>query len=228
MAINYIDLINLLVTRIKKNRKISIANDIVNINLGSGLRTCEGWINIDGTIHALASNLHNAIKKICYRLSGVKGRYSLIQYCQILENNTFIHHNLAYGIPLTDESVDCIFSCHFLEHLPKEKACYVLQDAYRVLKKGGLIRIGVPDLEYFVEQYLQGNKESAVDHIFASGQTTYLDRHRYMYDFDILRSILAPIGFNNIVKLSYQKGDTPDIDKLDSYPNTSLFIEANK
>jgi hypothetical protein len=65
-----------------------------------------------------------------------------------------------------------------------------------------------------------------VDHIFASSQTPYLDRHRDMYDFDILRSILVEIAFNNIVKLSYQKGDTPDIDKLDSYPKTSLFIEA--
>ena len=228
MAVNFIDFINIIVTWLKKNKRIRIESDVVKINIGSGLKTCEGWVNIDGTIHALSSNFNGVLKKICYRLSGVKRRYSLEQYCKILENNTYIHHNLAYGIPLIDESVDCIFSCHFLEHLSKEKAQNLLYDAYRVLKKGGLIRIGVPDFECFVEDYLQGNKEAAIDHIFAGEQTSYLDRHRYMYDYDILRSILANIGFNKIVKLSFQRGDTPDLNKLDSYPDTTLFIEAYK
>ena len=47
-----------------------------------------------------------------------------------------------YGIPLKDNSVDEIFSFHFLEHV--EDVMFVMEEVYRVLKMGGIVEIVVP------------------------------------------------------------------------------------
>ena len=48
------------------------------------------------------------------------------------------------GIPFPDDSIDDIFSSHFLEHLDDSDARDFLQECMRVVKKGGRICIRVP------------------------------------------------------------------------------------
>jgi len=48
------------------------------------------------------------------------------------------------GLPFDTESVDYIYSCHFLEHLDGEEASEFLKEAERVLKKGATMEIIVP------------------------------------------------------------------------------------
>lgn len=58
-------------------------------------------------------------------------------------------------IPATDCSVDVIYNSHMLEHLNPSSAKKFLKDCHRVLKKNGIIRIVVPDLEQICHQYLK-------------------------------------------------------------------------
>jgi len=62
--------------------------------------------------------------------------------------------NLYNELPFEDESVDVVYSSHVLEHFPKCDAPKFLQRCYRVLKKGGIIRIVVPDLEAIINNYV--------------------------------------------------------------------------
>ena len=74
----------------------------------------------------------------------------------IVSNNPdVIAYDLSKGIPLENDSVDFVYSSHMLEHLPKIEAEKLLREAYRVLKKGGIIRIAVPDLEAIAREYLK-------------------------------------------------------------------------
>jgi predicted SAM-dependent methyltransferase len=75
-------------------------------------------------------------------------------------------HDLSTGIPFPDSTFDVVYHSHLLEHLQREKAFFLVQECYRVLKVGGIIRIAVPDLEQIVRMYLvalekalQGNHE---------------------------------------------------------------------
>ncbi|AIA03452.1 class I SAM-dependent methyltransferase [Streptomyces noursei] len=58
------------------------------------------------------------------------------------------------GIPLHDETVQLIFSEHFLEHIdyPRSVKNYV-REAHRVLRPGGQIITGVPDATFALSQY---------------------------------------------------------------------------
>lgn len=65
-----------------------------------------------------------------------------------------IKHDLNKGIPFEDNSFDVIYHSHILEHFDKENAFKLLSECLRVLKKGGVIRVVVPDLEKIAVDYL--------------------------------------------------------------------------
>lgn len=72
-----------------------------------------------------------------------------------------IAHNLMNGIPVENESFDLAYHSHVLEHFTKDDGNKFLQECYRVLKPGGIIRIAVPDLERIAREYLK-NLEQAL------------------------------------------------------------------
>ena len=58
------------------------------------------------------------------------------------------------GLPTGSETTDACYSSHVLEHARLYEAKFLIQDCFRVLKTGGIIRIVVPDLETIVREYL--------------------------------------------------------------------------
>jgi SAM-dependent methyltransferase len=64
-------------------------------------------------------------------------------------------HNLRDGIPYPDASFEVVYHSHLLEHFPRELAPEFLEECYRVLKPGGILRVVVPDLENIVRNYLE-------------------------------------------------------------------------
>jgi len=57
--------------------------------------------------------------------------------------------------PLSSNSVGGIYTSHCLEHLMNSDVHHNLSEAFRVLKKNGIIRIVVPDIEAFMNAYKQ-------------------------------------------------------------------------
>jgi predicted SAM-dependent methyltransferase len=62
-------------------------------------------------------------------------------------------YNLLQGIPFGPGEFRVVYHSHVLEHFPKEKAPDFLQECYRVLRTGGIIRVAVPDLAQIVAHY---------------------------------------------------------------------------
>lgn len=58
-------------------------------------------------------------------------------------------------LPFKTGEVDACYASHVLEHLPRSSADDLLEECYRVLKPGGIIRLAVPDLENIASAYLQ-------------------------------------------------------------------------
>jgi SAM-dependent methyltransferase len=65
-----------------------------------------------------------------------------------------IQHDLSRGIPLPNMSCDVVYHSAVLEHLRPSDAAVFLIECYRVLKPGGIVRVGVPDLEKICQLYL--------------------------------------------------------------------------
>ncbi len=69
-------------------------------------------------------------------------------------NEDVIQCNLLGGLPFSDGSFDCVYSSHFLEHMTVHEGDNFLREVYRSLKKGGIVRVVVPDMENVCREYL--------------------------------------------------------------------------
>jgi len=63
--------------------------------------------------------------------------------------------NLLKGFPYPDNSFDVVYSSHVVEHFTLDQASFILQEAWRILKPGGIVRIVVPDLAETCKEYLR-------------------------------------------------------------------------
>jgi predicted SAM-dependent methyltransferase len=213
---------------VKRGQRVRVDFAPVKVNLGCGLSVAPGWINVDGSIHAMCAKWPRPLLSYLYRHADCKHTHSRDEYLQVLRAGHFVHQSLEYGVPFDADSVDFMYSSHMLEHLFREDAVRLLRDAHRALKPDGLIRIAVPDLAYAVKLYEAGSKEEAMSFFFTPQRTGWLNHHHYMYDFELLAELMASAGFRHIERRDYRSGTCPDLGLLDNRPEESLFVEARK
>jgi predicted SAM-dependent methyltransferase len=58
--------------------------------------------------------------------------------------------------PIKSENVDAFYTSHTLEHISYKRLGFILQEFYRTLKKGGKLRIVVPDADIAIKYYTEG------------------------------------------------------------------------
>ena len=74
-------------------------------------------------------------------------------------NTTFpknvLYGDIIKGLPIKDNSCDGLYCSHTLEHLSLKDFRKALINSFRVLKKGGIFRCVVPDLEFAARSYIK-------------------------------------------------------------------------
>lgn len=81
--------------------------------------------------------------------------------------------NLLGGIPLGDNSCDAVFNSAVLEHFRPQDADKFVRECHRILKPGGILRIGVPDLENLARLYLHQLERALAGHRGAHDDYTW-------------------------------------------------------
>jgi len=161
-----------------------------------------------------------------------------------IDGGNFSHlkeHNITSLSQFEDNSVDIIYSSHVLEYFDREEALDVLKEWNRVLKKGGTLRIAVPDFESMTSLYYRG--ECLLSDIIGplygkmgmSNDTIY---HKTVYDFSSIVEMLNNAGFDTVEKYNWRDTEHSHIDdcsvaylpKMDFEKGTliSLNVEATK
>lgn len=170
----------------------------IKLNLGCGTQVPEGWINVD-------YSLGSRFAKIPFFRS-INRKLKLFD----LDWNQRIYlHDLTRKFPWEDGSVDVVYSSHTLEHFTREQGRLFLTECYRVLKRNGIIRIVVPDLQHIIGEYIEGRllAEDFVEklgvlcgnskHSIKKRLAWFIEfSHKCMYDTKTILRILGQIGFN--------------------------------
>ena len=98
-----------------------------------------------------------------------------------------------FPLAYPDNSVDEIRASHVLEHFSHRQVPAVLKEWTRVLKKGGKLKIAVPDLKQIAEDYLAGKAQPNESYLMGA-QIDENDFHKAAFDRDKLRTLLANSG----------------------------------
>jgi predicted SAM-dependent methyltransferase len=141
--------------------------------------------------------------------------------------------NLQRGLPFPDGSAEAVFSEHLLEHLELAEGLAHLEMCRRVLAPGGVLRIGVPDLERYVQSYL-GN-DDLIDKQrpgrptrgIAFVENFFFHGHKMMYDFETLELMLREANFASIEHSAFGQGRIAPPDSKFRQLET-LYVEATK
>ena len=209
----------------------------LNIGCGPGGQF-EGYINIDNSPSILLGKF-STVKKILWVLKIIdKSKF-------IADWSGVIRCDVSKGLNYGNDTVGKIYSSHLLEHLPRDKGVIFIKECYRILKRGGVMRLVVPDLLFHAEQYVEASKALISREELANDRTTHDDflntiygaylkkrrygaEHCYMYDLPTLVSILKDSGFENINKCGFKKGSDMELASFDNRPNESLHLECIK
>lgn len=62
--------------------------------------------------------------------------------------------DLTKKLKYDNDSVDVIYHSQFIEHLSQKQGLFFLKECFRILKKGGIMRMVTPDFENQVMEYL--------------------------------------------------------------------------
>jgi predicted SAM-dependent methyltransferase len=140
--------------------------------------------------------------------------------------------NLANGIPFPDASVDAIMHEHLQEHLTLREGYELARESRRVLKRGGILRVGVPDAGQAVQSYA-GNwsdewARSAPTGMIAIQRLFYRNGHRAMYDGQTLILLLRAAGFANVRRHAIGEGRLQPNEDSPHRGEGTLYVEAVK
>ena len=142
-----------------------------------------------------------------------------------------IYMDVGKRFLLPDESVNYVYSEHLFEHLSYNQARNMLQESFRVLKPGGVIRIATPNLEFLLDLYQHPEVEINKRYIeWAShaGKLPYsavyvINRfhtawgHRIIYDYETLSALLAEFGFKDIRRCEMSKSEHETLNNVEGH-----------
>jgi len=111
--------------------------------------------------------------------------------------------NLGDPWPYEDESIDGIVGMHVFQQLTWRELLVAFREAYRVLKKGGVLRMGCPMVEI---------EDRSLDYLLGWNNIN-------LFSNDLLKKVLTRIGFSKIRERGYRKSYLPELAKIDNRPN---------
>lgn len=162
---------------------------------------------------------------------------------------TVKYGDIVKGLPEEVNSVDGLYCSHVLEHLSLKDFRQALANSYAILKKGGIFRCVVPDLEYAAREYLRrlNAGDSEASHFFMqdtllgvperpkgakqlAGKYFGNSSHLWMWDRQSLAAELEKAGFINIRVCEFNDSDDGHFELVESKERfeNAVAIECRK
>ena len=195
------------------------------LHLGCFDQPVRGWLNTDITPHIWVARVPG-LARLMNRVGRLSDHRLAQHQAGVFRSVKYLDLSRRFRLP--DASISAIFSAHMLEHLPPEVAANCIRECYRVLRPGGVMRTGVPDLDTLVSRYDPADPDPVVDAIFETQRNGGKNRHYWMYNERSLSRAMMDAGFQSTERRGYREGQCPDLELLDNRPGETLFIEAIK
>ena len=188
----------------------SLSKDNLKIHFGSGNIKLPGWLNTD-----------------------------LFDRDENLKIKPDMYLNITQKLPFKNNVASFLYNEHLVEHIEVEKITLFFKEAYRILKKGGVLRLATPDLEHLAKKYLSKSWKkqdwlSWPEYRFIKTKAEMLNiamrwwEHKYLYDEEELKRRLRESGFKKIKRVDWRKSQYPDLRNLETRKDSKLIMEVVK
>jgi hypothetical protein len=145
--------------------------------------------------------------------------------------------------PFADGTFHFVFAEHMIEHVPLRGARAMLAESFRVLDRGGWIRLATPDLARVVRLYLEPDVPAhqryfarsvdafALDRSLPPRAVTinslfYLHGHRFLFDEPALARLLLEAGLVEVRRCQPGESELPELHDIERHQNV-IGAEAN-
>jgi Methyltransferase domain len=178
------------------------------VQYGCGLSAPEKWVNFD---------------------SSPTLRFQKLPFSGILTKrkvrfpDSVKYGDIVRGLPgIADNSCDGVYCSHVLEHLALKDMRIALKNTFKMLKKGGIFRCVLPDLEDAIKNYTAdkvSNPEKASMNFMNTTLLGLTERpkglkgllvsfygnahHLWMWDHDSLKAEIIAAGFSSVRKCTF-------------------------
>ncbi|MDR8393381.1 methyltransferase domain-containing protein [Aliifodinibius sp. S!AR15-10] len=159
--------------------------------------------------------------------------------------------NATKKMPFPDYSVDYIFAEQFIEHITLDDGKYFINESYRILKNGGVLRLATPDLFLLYQIYLDQNDMVSQKEVVERHKNNHnpdvmntchfnndmfrLWGHQFIYDYSTLEKVLHLAGFKEVNRLSFGESSIDELSNLERHADTEwmknvfqIILEAKK
>lgn len=104
--------------------------------------------------------------------------------------------NLFRLTMIPDNVVDLIYMSHVLEHVSHRDITSTLREMHRILKRGGVLRISVPDFDHILTIYQStGHDITSIEQPLMGGQDYAFNFHYTVFNGAHLRKMMMNSGF---------------------------------
>jgi len=144
--------------------------------------------------------------------------------------------DIREGLPFSDTEMDYVVSIHALPEIPYPDLRPALVELRRVLKPGGVLRLGLPDLERAMDAYKAGDRDYFLvpdEDARSLGaklvvQLIWYGYSRTLFIYDFVKEILLEAGFSSVTRCGFRETASghAGIVELDDREGESLFVEA--
>ncbi len=139
-----------------------------------------------------------------------------------------------YNLPFKNNSLDFIYSEHFIEHLTYEEGEFFFKECHRTLKPSGIVRTATICLDGMIQKYNNSwddqNWLKNYPEIKTSGQMLnacfYKWHHKHVYN--ILDLLKIQTVFHSKHRYSIGDSDTSFLKDLEHRAESLLITEAQK
>jgi len=182
------------------------------------------------------------------RINLCSGDQAINGYCGIdLHPQADLIIDLARrNLPFRNESIKIAVCISGINYFTRERGAELIRETHRVLKRGGLARFAVQDLECLAKRYVERDRDFYFQTLpdgrqrftgptlgdkFASWFYAYRTAGgvcRYAYDYDSLAYLFFAAGFSLVERREFGESRIEGVELIDNRPEQMFFLEAVK
>lgn len=157
--------------------------------------------------------------------------------------------------PIKTNTFDFVYSEHLFEHLKVEQQLNMLTESYRILKKGGVMRIAMPSIDFLIDLYANHEKKEKKEYVeWAVKNVVNLEKvdnlvddsskhycyvinnffkawgHQVLHNFSSIESLSTQCGFTSVQECNISESDYDSLRNVEKHgtiiPNHINEIET--